>query len=199
MSQRPALGCAFEILETLVLTVLIFFGIQTFIAQPFKVEQGSMENTLIPDQYVLVDKLSPRWDAYSYGDIVVFDPPATWAPNSNVPYIKRVIGVGGDTIELRDGLVYVNGIQLNEPYIYRDADGVQQRTDPTAGGASRWVVPQGSLFVMGDHREDSADSRNFGTIEIGHVIGRAWLRYWPIDQLGFLEVPAHPELSGAAP
>ncbi|MBX9701494.1 MAG: S26 family signal peptidase, partial [Acetobacteraceae bacterium] len=62
MSQRPALGCVFEVLETLVLTVLIFFGIQSFVAQPFKVQQSSMENTLMPDQYVLVDKLSPRWD-----------------------------------------------------------------------------------------------------------------------------------------
>lgn len=75
VSQRPALGCLVEVIETLVLTVIIFFGIQAFVAQPFKVQQGSMENTLIPEQYVLVDKLSPRWDAYSYGDIIVFRPP----------------------------------------------------------------------------------------------------------------------------
>ena len=198
MSQKPAVGCLFEVLETLVLTVVIFFGIQAFIAQPYKVQQQSMENTLLPDQYVLVDKLSPRWDAYSYGDIIVFKPPATWAQASDVPYIKRVIGLPGDTVSLRDGLVYVNDVKLNEPYIYSD-NGIQNQSFPAAGGASSWVVPAGELFVMGDHREDSADSRSFGPIAISDVVGRAWLRYWPFDKLGFIEVPAHPELATPAP
>jgi signal peptidase I len=199
VSQRPALGCLFEVLETLVLTVLIFFGIQTFVAQPFKVQQGSMENTLLPDQYVLVDKLSPRWDPYSYGDIVVFTPPESWQQGKDVPFIKRVIGKGGDVVELKDGLVSVNGIKLVEPYIFKNDDGTTQRSYPAPGGATRWVVPAGELFLMGDHREDSADSRNFGPIEIGHVIGRAWLRYWPFEKLGFLPVPDHRELASPAP
>lgn len=198
MSQRPALGCAFEVLETLVLTVLIFFGIQTFVAQPFKVQQGSMENTLIPEQYVLVDKLSPRWDPYSYADIIVFTPPESWS-QGDVPFIKRVIGLGGDTVELRDGLVYVNGVKLDEPYIYPGDGGIQQQTFPAPGGSTRWVVPGGSLFVMGDHRENSADSRNFGTIELSRVVGRAWLRYWPFDTFEILPVPTHPELATPAP
>ncbi len=198
MSQRPALGCAFEVLETLVLTVLIFFGIQSFVAQPFKVQQGSMENTLIPEQYVLVDKLSPRWDPYSHGDIVVFEPPASWSQGS-VPFIKRVIGVAGDQIELRDGLVSVNGVELSEEYIFREVDGVQQQTLPAPGGATLWVVPEGALFVMGDHRQDSADSRNFGAIEVSHVVGRAWLRYWPFDAFTILPVPPYPELASPAP
>jgi signal peptidase I len=199
VSQKPAVGCLFEVLETLVLTVVIFFGIQAFIAQPYKVQQQSMENTLLPDQYVLVDKLSPRWDPYSYGDIIVFKPPAAWAQSSDVPYIKRVIGLPGDTVSLRDGLVYVNDVKLNEPYIFTGEDGVRQQSFPTAGGASSWVVPAGELFVMGDHREDSADSRNFGPIMIKDVVGRAWLRYWPFDKLGFIEVPAYPELATPAP
>ncbi len=199
MSQKPALGCLFEVLETLVLTVLIFFGIQPFVAQPYKVQQGSMENTLLPDQYVLVDKLSPRWDAYSYGDIVVFEPPASWAQGSTVPVIKRIIGKPGDVVELKDGFVYVNGVKLVEPYIFADENGVHQKSYPAPGGETRWVVPDGELFVMGDHREDSADSRNFGPIEISKVIGRAWVRYWPFDKLGFIQVPAHPELATPAP
>jgi len=199
VSQRPALGCLLEVLETLVLTIVIFFGIQAFVAQPYKVQQGSMENTLIPEQYVLVDKLSPRWDAYSYGDIIVFKPPASWSQGSDVPFIKRVLGLPGDTLELQDGLVLVNGAEVNEPYIFRATDGVQQQSYPAPGGATRWVVPDGELFVMGDHREDSADSRNFGPIEISHVVGRAWLRYWPFDQLGFLPVPEHPELATPVP
>lgn len=197
MSQRPALGCLFEVVETLVLTVLIFLGIQTFVAQPYRVQQQSMMVTLLPDQYVLVDKLTPRWAPYGRGDIVVFDPPETWTPNGSVPYIKRIIGLPNDTVALRDGKVYVNDVELDEPYLNTD-DGVPQPTDSQPGGASEWVVPDGQLLVMGDNRENSADSRTFGPIEISHVIGRAWLRYWPFDAFGVLPTPGHPELDATA-
>jgi len=197
VSQRPALGCLFEVVETLVLTVLIFLGIQTFVAQPYKVQQGSMETTLLQDQYVLVDKLTPRWATYSHGDIVVFDPPESWTSVGGVPFIKRVIGLPGDRIELRDGLVYVNDIRLREDYLF-SANGRPESTDPTPGGATSWLVPEDGLFVMGDHRRNSADSRSFGPIEVSHVIGRAWLRYWPFDTFGILPTPAHPELEASA-
>ena len=193
MTQRPALGCLFEVVETLVLTVLIFLGIQTFVAQPYKVQQGSMETTLLPDQYVLVDKLTPRWAPYSRGDIVVFDPPESWSSGGGVPFIKRVIGLPGDRVELVEGKVFVNDIELDEPYIFIES-GEPQTTDPAAGGATEWLIPTDQLLVMGDHRQNSADSRNFGPIEVGHVIGRAWLRYWPFDTFGILPKPAHPEL-----
>jgi signal peptidase I len=185
------LGCLFEVVETLVLTVVIFLGIQTFVAQPYKVQQGSMENTLLPEQYVLVDKLTPHWADYSRGDIVVFDPPETWtAGGVGVPFIKRVIGLPGDRVEISDGHVNVNGVELEEPYIFED-NGISQTTEPSVGGQSEWVVPKGDLLVMGDHRQDSADSRTFGPIEIGHVIGRAWLRYWPFDVFGLLPTPSY--------
>jgi len=199
VSQRPALGCLFEVVETLVLTVLIFLGIQTFVAQPYKVQQTSMETTLLPEEYVLVDKLTPRWSPYARGDIVVFDPPQTWAPSGGgVPFIKRVIGLPNDTVEIRDGVVFVNDIELDEPYLYADIDGDVEPTEPNVGGATEWVVAEGQLLVMGDHRQDSADSRSFGPIETSHVIGRAWLRYWPFDTFGVLPTPAHPELEPAA-
>ncbi len=197
MTQRPALGCLFEVVETLVLTVVIFLGIQTFVAQPYKVQQTSMENTLLPEQYVLVDKLTPRWSPYTRGDIVVFDPPETWASGGGVPFIKRVIGLPNDKVELKDGLVFVNDVELDEPYLYPNDGGEAQPTEPTVGGASEWIVPAGELLVMGDHRQDSADSRTFGPIEISHVIGRAWLRYWPFDTFGVLPTPSHPELRPA--
>ena len=193
MTQRPALGCLFEVVETLVLTVLIFLGIQTFVAQPYKVQQGSMETTLLPDQYVLVDKLTPRWAPYSRGDIVVFDPPESWSSGGGVPFIKRVIGLPGDRVELVEGKVFVNDVELDEPYIFIE-NGEPQTTEPAAGGATEWLVPTDQLLVMGDHRQNSADSRNFGPVEVGHVIGRAWLRYWPFDTFGILPTPAHPEL-----
>jgi signal peptidase I len=196
--QRRALGCLFEIVETLVLTLVIFLVIQTFIAQPYRVEQQSMERTLEPDQYVLVDKLTPRFDAYKRGDIVVFNPPADWVQAAGTPFIKRVIGIGGDTVEVRDdGKVYVNGKALNEPYVFQ-ADGGPQAT-VTSQDPPKWQIAPGELFVMGDHRASSSDSRTFGAIENGDVIGRAWLRYWPFSSFGILPTPTHPELQTSAP
>jgi signal peptidase I len=197
VKRRPALGCLLEIVETLVLTFLIFWVIQSFVAQPYKVQGESMERTLEPDQYVLVDKLTPRFDTYKRGDIVVFHPPENWVQEGGEPYIKRVIGVGGDTVELRDGDVYVNGVQLNEGYVYQQ-DGHAQPTVDLAG-VGRWFVPQGELFLMGDHRGNSADSREFGPVDIGQVIGRASLRYWPLDDFEIIPTPSHPELDTPAP
>jgi signal peptidase I len=198
VTQRPALGCLFEIVETLALTLIIFFVIQTFIAQPYRVEQQSMEQTLEPDQYVLVDKLTPRFDDYNRGDIVVFNPPADWVSGPGTPFIKRVIGVAGDRIEIReDGFVYVNGTALDEPYIFA-TDGVPQETS-TSHEPPLWEIAQGELFVMGDHRGSSSDSRVFGSIEVDDVIGRAWLRYWPFDTFSVLDTPTSAELQTSAP
>ncbi|HTK43960.1 MAG TPA: signal peptidase I [Patescibacteria group bacterium] len=187
---RPrALGCLFEVVETLVLTVLIFFGIQTFVAQPYQVEQESMENTLLPGQYVLVDKLTPHWASYERGDIVVFHAPAGFQPANDVPFIKRVIGLPGDTVEIRDGSVYVNDVRLAEEYVF--ADGADVGTEPAPDGSTTWHVPEGMLFVLGDHRPASEDSRVFGPIQISSVLGRAWLRYWPLDSFGVLKTPPY--------
>ncbi len=192
VNRRSSLGCLFEVVETLVLTLVIFFVIQTFVAQPYQVQQDSMEHTLEPGQYVLVDKLTPRWDSYSRGDVVVFSPPVDYTQNPT-PFIKRVIGLPGDTVEVKDdGLVYVNGTPLQEPYTFKNADGIPGPT--TSTDQTRWVVPEGELFVMGDHREASADSRVFGSIPISHVIGRAFLRYWPISALQIIATPVYPAI-----
>jgi signal peptidase I len=187
-------GCLLEIAETLVLTLIIFFVIQTFVAQPYKVQQQSMEHTLEPDQYVLVDKLTPRFDTYKRGDIVVFTPPPDWVQEDGTPFIKRVVGLGGDTVEVRDGNVLINGKKIDEPYIFADTPGEPPQPTNVSGDASRWVIPAGELFLMGDHRSNSADSRVFGPVPTGQVIGRAWLRYWPINVFGVLPTPTYPEL-----
>jgi signal peptidase I len=188
-------GCLFEIVETLVLTLIIFLVIQTFIAQPYKVQQQSMEHTLEPDQYVLVDKLTPRFDTYKRGDIVVFTPPPDWSREDDTPFIKRVIGLGGETVEIRDGDVFINGTKLDEPYLFAAQKGDPTQPTTVPGDEHRWVIPAGELFLMGDHRANSADSRMFGPVESGQVIGRAWLRYWPLDVFGILSTPTYPELA----
>jgi signal peptidase I len=176
------LGCIFELLETLLLTVVIFLVVQLFAAQPYQVQQESMENTLMPDQYVLVDKLTPRFDPYHRGDIVVFNPPTGWARDPNGPaYIKRVIGVAGDNIDIHGGHVFVNGVQIAEPYVFAG-----QPTLLANGGSKQWTLGPDQLFVMGDHRAASQDSREFGPIDKSVVVGRVWVRYWPIGQFGFL-------------
>jgi signal peptidase I len=186
-------GCLVEVVETLILTLVIFFVIQNFIAQPYQVQQNSMERTLEPRQYVLVDKLTPRWDAYNRGDIIVFKPADSLADDPT-PFIKRVIGEPGDTVEIRDdGFVYINGAKLDEPYTFTNDEGVNEPTDPLSD-QTRWVVPEGELFVMGDHRMASQDSRGFGPIEIEAVVGRAFLRYWPIPTFGILQTPAYPDI-----
>jgi signal peptidase I len=189
------LGCLLEIAETLILTLIIFFVIQTFVAQPYRVQQQSMEHTLEPDQYVLVDKVTPRFDTYKRGDIVVFTPPADWVQEDGTPFIKRVIGLGGDTIEIKDGNVLINGIKVSEPYIFAEAPGEPPQPTNVQGDASRWVIAQGDLFLMGDHRQNSQDSRTFGEVPVSQVIGRAWLRYWPINVFGILPTPTYPELA----
>ncbi|MCU0483185.1 MAG: signal peptidase I [Chloroflexi bacterium] len=186
-------GCILELVETLVLTLVIFFVVQTFVAQPYRVEQQSMETTLMPDQYVLVDKLSPRWDDYSRGDIIVFEPPSAWIEGgTGTPFIKRVIGLPGETVEVRDGAVWVDGARLDESYTFEG--------QPTTASdePQRWLVPAGQLFVLGDHREASADSRTFGPIGRDKVIGRAVLRYWPLDAMGILPTPTYAASTGAA-
>jgi signal peptidase I len=201
VSRRP-LGCLIEIAETLILTIVIFWVIQTFVAQPYQVQQESMFDTLEEGQYVLVDKLTPHFDSYSRGDIVVFHPfdheescaePAEQIPGEvdDTPFIKRVIGEPGDLVELRGGDVYVNGVRVDEPYL----DG--KETD-VFGEDDSWTVPDDRLFVMGDNRGNSTDSRAFGPICVNEVVGRAWLRYWPLSTIGILQTPTYPDIPPAA-
>ena len=189
--MRSAAGCLFELVETVVLTVIIFLVIQTLVAQPYKVEQHSMEDTLLPEQYVLVDKLTPRFNDYDRGDVIVFAPPPEYG-GDGTPFIKRVIGLPGDMVEIHDGAVHINGVRLEEQYV--------RRSEPTqaSGSASSWAIGTGDLFVLGDNRENSSDSRVFGTVRRDSVVGRAWLRYWPVGAFGVLAHPTYPELGQRA-
>ena len=202
VSRRP-LGCLIEIAETLVLTIIIFWLIQTFVAQPYQVQQSSMLTTLEEGQYVLVDKLTPYFDPYNRGDIVVFsplsrndscaDPVSTGSGIDATPYIKRVIGEPGDQVELRDGEVLLNGARLEEAYV----NGADTRP---LGDDDSWTVPSDRLFVMGDNRNNSTDSRSeqIGMVCLSDVVGRAWLRYWPLSAAGILQTPTYPNVPSSA-
>jgi signal peptidase I len=185
--NRKPLRYLLEIAETIALTVVVFLVVQGYVMQPYRVVQISMQNTLQDGQMVLVDKLTPRFEGYSRGEIVIFHPPAS-AGEGDTPFIKRVIGVAGDFVELAAGLVKVDGVALDESGYVFD----RQPTEPV-GGQTSWVVPPGMLFVLGDHRENSTDSRNpiLGPIAVDSVIGKAVLRYWPLSQAALLQAPAY--------
>ena len=124
--------------------------------------QQSMERTLEPgDKVLVVPGVTPK-----RSDIVVFNPPNAWVQGGpQTAFIKRVNGVPGETVEVKDGGVYVDRTKLVEPYVY------DQQPTSTVGETARWVIPDGQLFVVGDHREASADSRAFGPIPIADVLG----------------------------
>ena len=186
---------AVEIITTVGLAVILYLIITTFIVQTFRVEQTSMQNTLQSGEHLLIDKLTPRFDDYSRGDIIVFHPNGA---TDETPYIKRVIGVGGDNVVIANGLVYVNGAELDETGYTYPAPGENEPTVAKNAG-NEWDVPEGQLFVLGDHRQRSTDSRNasVGLVDVDDVVGRAWLRFWPIDTLDIVQTPEYPELDAA--
>jgi signal peptidase I len=203
-APRRGLGCAFEIVETLVLTLVIYLVIHNFIAQPFEVRMSSMLPTIVEHEYVLIDKISPRFADYKRGDIVVFTPPAGYE-QGDIPFIKRIIGLPGDTVQLLNGAVWVTpsgGVPtaLEEPYVAKAGGQPVATTCKTPDCTAEWVVPTGDYFVMGDNREASQDSRVFGPIARDTIIGRAWLRYFPLDRVGFVGRPTggYPGLEGGA-
>jgi signal peptidase I len=186
-------GCLLELLETFLFTLVVFLIIQVFLAEPYRVQQDSMENTLMPDQYVLVDKVTPHFDDYHRGDIVVFNPPPGWVQDSaGSESVKRIIGIGGDTIDIHGGHVFLNGVQLTEGYIRED----QPTVTPTKG-AQTWKLGPNQVFVLGDHRLDSRDSREFGPIDKSSIVGRAFVRYWPLSDFGLVSQQKQPAASGS--
>ena len=195
--NRRTLGCLFELLETFLITLVIFVLVQLFVAQPFQMQKPNMGNVLTPGQFVLVDKLTPHFDDLHRGDIVVFTPPSGSPEDpSGTPYAERVIGAGGDTIDIHGGHVYLNGALLTEAYVSKN-----QTTAMADGGSKTWLLKPDQLFVMGDNRTDSKtkDSRNFGPIDKSSVVGRAWLRYWPISQFGLLPQGKQPPAPSGSP
>ncbi|MEL7209842.1 MAG: signal peptidase I [Actinomycetota bacterium] len=150
--------------------------IQAFLVQAFYIPSGSMEPTLNVGDRVLVNKLSYDLHDVNRGDLVVFERP-DGAQGDIKDLIKRVIALPGETVEIRGGTVLVDGRVLEEPYL---ADG------EVLADFAAVDVPEGTVFVMGDNRDDSNDSRKFGPIDQDNIVGRAFFRVWPLTELGTL-------------
>jgi signal peptidase I len=166
-----------EIAQALALAVVISVVLNLFVVQVTEVRQRSMEMTLEQDDRVLVSKLDYRFGQPHAGDIVVFDPPG---PRSAIPFVKRVIGVGGDTIDVRDGDVFVNGNPVEIPQ-------ARGRTLPLGTVAFPFLVPEGQVFVLGDNRQLSSDSRSFGPVPVRNIVGKVVMRFWPATRIVFFD------------
>ena len=185
--QKPRKSLFQELLETLLLT-LVLFGVARFSLQNFKVDGTSMVPTLQNGEYILVDKISYRFhgDLPARGDIIVLKDPL----DTSRDFVKRVIGLPGDTIAVK--LVggryrtFVNGKMLDEPYINEPMNTAYPADCASATTCTPHIVSPGTLFVMGDNRNVSFDSRLFGNLPTRDIVGRALISYWPLPHLAFL-------------
>ena len=170
-----------DTLETILLSLVLFLAIN-LVSERIRVESISMQPTLYPGDYVIVNKLAYRFSGSpERGDVIVFRYP----PNPEaIPYIKRVVGLPGDQIHIADGKVSINGQLTIEPYL----------TVATTRGGD-WTVPDGQLFVMGDNRNNSSDSRTWGFVPFDNIIGRAELIYLPPQHWALL----HRNIAVASP
>jgi signal peptidase I len=169
--------------------LLVAFLIKTFLLQAFYIPSLSMAPTLQVNDRVLVNKLSYDLHDVRRGDLVVFESPPNEG-SATKDLIKRVIGLPGETVEARDGHILINGQILDEPYLERDIETrgpmCQNETLPGCVGQDKIVVPDDQYFVLGDNRANSRDSRFIGAIDDSLIIGRAFVRVWPITALGLL-------------
>lgn len=173
--RRSGRRNAIEWVIVIIGALTVAFVIKTFLLQAFFIPSGSMEPTLRVGDRVLVNKMSYRLHDVNRGDIIVFERPPNATPGGVEDLIKRVVALPGETVEARDGKIFVDGEPLAEPYL---ADGV---TTPDFAEAE---VPADHVFVLGDNRANSQASNVFGPVSEGLIVGRAFVRVWPLDNLG---------------
>ena len=163
-----------DVIETLILSVLLFAGINAVSAR-IRVDGYSMEPSLHSGEFVIVNKLAYKFSSPKLGDVVVFRYPR----DPHQEYIKRVIGAPGDRVRVSGGKLYVNNELIDEPYI----------SAPPAYEIEERIVPEDTLFVLGDNRNNSSDSHNWGPVPMDLVIGKALFVYWPPEQWGLISTP----------
>ena len=190
MSFFHEIGAFFlDIIETVVVALSIFLIVYLFIMQPHQVNGESMFPTYHNGEYLMTDKLSYKFGTPKRGDVVVFEaPPAAQCPEgTGCDFIKRVIGLPGDTIEIKNNAIYLNNEKLNEPYL--DSTVITKAGEYTSHGPI--MVPEGSYFVNGDNRPHSSDSRVWGPVELSRIVGKVFFRYWPPNRAGIIKTPAY--------
>lgn len=181
-------GFLLEWLPILIGAAIVAALVRTFVFQAFYIPSGSMMPTLKEQDRVLVNKLSYDFNDVGWGDVIVFKRPPD-APGTVPDLIKRVMALPGDTIEVFNGDVYVNNVRVEESYLLQQGVSTRLRGDPIPGcmpadaTPDRCTVPEGHVFVMGDNRGGSTDSRSFGPIPVDDIVGRAVVRVWPLNNL----------------
>lgn len=165
--------------KTIAISIIIALIITTFV-RPTLVMQYSMHPTIEEHDYLLVNKIVYKFKEISFGDIIVFESSLKTEEGKNKQLIKRVIGIPGDVLEIKEGVVYRNGEALEEPYI---------NGDYTSGYLEETEINENELFVMGDNRPSSVDSRSseVGTVSIDNVMGKVLIRLYPFNKIGFVE------------
>lgn len=220
-------GTLLEVVITIAAALLLAFLVQEYLVKPFKIPSGSMENTLRCGDRVLVDRLSYDFRDPKRGDVVVFNPPAgigegglpdpskvadvtigdaarTGEDNTRTDtaadtnYIKRIIGLPGDKVEVKDHHAIVDGAQLDEPYLRPIPDSALNSELADWGPMT---VPKGTYLMLGDHRDNSADGRKFGFVPEAFIVGKAFMVYWPPSRFGGLpdKDPGGPDATQADP
>ncbi len=160
--------------KTIGLSIVLALGIRTFVAEARYIPSGSMLPTLEINDRLIIDKLGYRFQDPRRGDIVVFSPTEQLRTQYTEAFIKRIIGLPGETLEVRDGVVFVNGQALKEKYI---AEEPQYTWGPE-------TIPEDHFLVLGDNRNNSFDSHYWGFVPRDHIIGRAVVRFWPPNRIG---------------
>lgn len=175
--KREAREWAHSIIVALILTLII----RTFVVQAFKIPSGSMRPTLLEGDKLFVNKYVYRFEPPKRGDIIVFKYPA----DPKKDFIKRLVGLGGDTVEIRDGKVYVDDRVLDDPKLFSAF--YYYNHDPYGGPDEKIKVPDDSYYVLGDNSSNSTDSRFWGFVPKKSVLGKAVFRWWPPRRIGVIE------------
>ena len=175
MSGKSNKKFIIEILEVIIFAAVFSWGLRSTVVEAVTIPSGSMLPTIQLQDRLIVDEVSYKLTGIERGDIVIFHPLTTVDASGDL-WVKRVIGLPGDTVQVKDGKVYINDQALTEPY---ELD----KPDYTYGAI---VVPQDSYFVLGDNRNDSLDSHYWGVLPAKNIVGRALFRYWPLNHFGSL-------------